>query len=325
MNDLTSLADLTDKKLWLAPLAGYTDRAYRQLCKSFGADVMVSEMVSADGLIRDSGKTLQFTLFSEEERPFGIQIFGSDPDVMARAAEFCLPRNPDFIDLNMGCPVKKVVKRGAGSALMQTPEVAANIVRKVKSAVAGTCLLGAKFRSGWDPGSLNFLEFGLLLESAGADFLCLHPRTRGQMFSGGADWGHIATLKEKVSLPVIGNGDIRTPEDAARMFSETGCDSIMIGRGVLGKPWIFCQIHQMQKTGDYAPATRSLILETMFRHIDLALKFKPEHVVTKELRSQLCHYTKGLVGSAELRQAINHAPNTSEIKRLIQDSEAFKF
>jgi tRNA-dihydrouridine synthase B len=295
------------------------------LCKTFGVDVMVSEMVSADGLIRDSDKTIQFTLFSKEERPFGIQIFGSDPDVMARAAELCLSQNPDFIDLNMGCPVKKVVKRGAGSALMQTPEVAESIVRKVKSVLAGSCLLGAKFRSGWDPGSLNYLEFGMRLQSAGADFLCLHPRTRAQMFSGEADWNHIAALKEQISIPLIGNGDIKTPEDAARMFSETGCDSVMIGRGVLGKPWMFDQIHQLQTTGDYDPATLSLIRKTMFRHIDLALKFKPEQVVTKEMRSQLCHYTKGLVGSAELRQAINHAPNTDEIKRLIQDSEAFKF
>jgi len=286
---------------------------------------MVSEMVSADGLIQDSDKTIQFTLFSKEERPFGIQIFGSDPDVMARAAELCLFQNPDFIDLNMGCPVKKVVKRGAGSALMQTPEVAESIVRKVKSVLAGSCLLGAKFRSGWDPGSLNYLEFGMRLQSAGADFLCLHPRTRAQMFSGEADWNHIAALKEKLCISLIGNGDIKSPEDAARMFSETGCDSVMIGRGVLGKPWMFDQIHQLQTTGDYDPATLSLIRKTMFRHIDLALKFKPEQVVTKEMRSQLCHYTKGLVGSAELRQAINHAPNTDEIKRLIQDSEAFKF
>lgn len=276
-------------------------------------------------MIRDSDKTIQFTLFSKEERPFGIQIFGSDPDVMARAAELCLSQNPDFIDLNMGCPVKKVVKRGAGSALMQTPEVAESIVRKVRSVLAGSCLLGAKFRSGWDPDSRNYLEFGLLLQSAGADFLCLHPRTRAQMFSGEADWNHIAALKEQISIPLIGNGDIKTPEDAARMFSETGCDSVMIGRGVLGKPWIFGQIRQLLQTGDYRPATRSLILETMFRHIALALKFKPERVVTKEMRSQLCHYTKGLVGGAELRQAINHAPNTDEIKRLIQDSEAFKF
>ncbi len=295
------------------------------MCKTFGVDVMVSEMVSADGLIQDSDKTIQFTLFSKEERPFGIQIFGSDPDVMARAAELCLFQNPDFIDLNMGCPVKKVVKRGAGSALMQTPEVAESIVRKVKSVLAGSCLLGAKFRSGWDPGSLNYLEFGMRLQSAGADFLCLHPRTRAQMFSGEADWNHIAALKEKLCISLIGNGDIKSPEDAARMFSETGCDSVMIGRGVLGKPWMFDQIHQLQTTGDYDPATLSLIRKTMFRHIDLALKFKPEQVVTKEMRSQLCHYTKGLVGSAELRQAINHAPNTDEIKRLIQDSEAFKF
>ncbi|MBW6514115.1 MAG: tRNA dihydrouridine synthase DusB [Candidatus Syntrophosphaera sp.] len=318
------LSSITDNKLWLAPLAGYTNQAYRQLCKANGADVLVSEMVSADGLMRDSKKTVQFILFSEEERPFGIQVFGSDPLIMARGAEFCLQYRPDFIDLNMGCPVKKVVRRGAGSALMNTPAVAESIVKDVKKALAGACPLGVKFRSGWNPVSLNYLEFGLLLESAGADFLCLHPRTQSQMFSGEANWEHIATLKTRLSIPLIGNGDVKTPEDALKMFAETGCDSVMIGRGALGKPWIFDQIHQLRQEGDYRPVTRSQLLSTVFQHIDLALKYKPERVVAKELRSDLCFYTKGLVGSAELRQAINHAENTAQIKELILASEAFK-
>ena len=212
---MISLADLTHRKLWLAPLAGYTDSAFRQLCKQSGAEVLVSEMVSADGLIRDSRKTAQYIAFEEMERPYGIQIFGSEPEVMARAAEFCLGFQPDFIDINMGCPVKKVVRRGAGSALMNDPARASAIVRRVSAALRGSCPLGVKFRSGWNSASLNYSEFGLLLQDAGADFLCLHPRTQAQMVSGEADWVHIAELKKVLSIPLIGNGDLRAPEDAA--------------------------------------------------------------------------------------------------------------
>lgn len=321
---MEKLTALTDNKLWLAPLAGYTDRPFRQLCKSLGADVLVSEMVSADGLVRDSQKTVQFVLFEESERPYGIQIFGSDPLIMAKAAEFCLSFSPDFIDLNMGCPVKKVCKRGAGAALMTTPDLAGRIVHEVQNALAGSIPLGVKFRSGWNTDRLNFLDFGLLLQDSGADFLCLHPRTQTQMFSGTSNWEHIAVLKNRLAIPLIGNGDIVSPETALKMYGSTGCNSVMIGRGTLGKPWIFRQIHQLQEEGDYQPATRSLQLETIFRQIDLALRYKPEPVVTRELRSQLCFYTKGLVGAAELRQAINHAQSTAQIKEMILDSEAFK-
>lgn len=320
---MTKLNEITGRKLWLAPLAGYTDCAYRQLCKQSGADVMVSEMVSADGLIRDSKKTVQFIHFEESERPFGIQLFGSEPAVLAGAAEFCLQFKPDFIDINMGCPVKKVVKRGAGSALMKNPPLAEAIVRELSSVLKGSCLLGVKFRSGWNAQTLNYLEFGQLLQAAGADFICLHARTQTQMFSGQADWSHIASLKKQLSIPLIGNGDIQSPEDALKMLTATGCDSVMIGRGALGKPWIFSQIRQLWDTGDYRPVTRTLLLETIFSHINHALRYKEERIVYKELRSQLCFYTKGLVGSSELRQAINRAQSTDEIKDLIRTSEAF--
>ena len=321
---MVSLADLTRRKLWLAPLAGYTDSAFRQLCKQNGADVLVSEMVSADGLIRDSRKTVQLIHFEQSERPFGIQIFGSEPEVMARAAEFCLSYQPDFMDINMGCPVKKVVKRGAGSALMRDPARAEAIVKEVSAVLKGRCLLGVKFRSGWNSGSLNYLEFGQMLEETGADFLCLHARTQSQMFSGQADWSHIAELKGKLNVPLIGNGDIHSPEDAAKMLAVTNCDSVMIGRGALGRPWIFAQISQLWEGGDYRPVTRELLLQTIFSHIDLALRYKPERVVYKEMRSQLCFYTKGLAGSAELRQKLNRAESTAEIKELVLASEAFR-
>ncbi len=321
---MTDLSSLTNDKLWLAPLAGYTDAAFRQLCKLHGADVLVSEMVSADGLSRETKKTLQYVFFDPAERPYGIQLFGSVPDVLAKAAEICLDFEPDFIDLNMGCPVRKVVKRGAGCSLMKNPALAALIVDEVRSALAEKCCLGVKFRSGWSEGSLNCLEFGLALEEAGADFLCLHARTQTQMFSGAADWSQIGRLKQRLRIPLIGNGDVKTPEDAQRLRTETGCDSVMIGRGALGKPWLFDQIKQLERSGDYRPATRDLLLETVFQHIDLALRYKPEHVVTREMRSQLCFYTKGLVGGSELRQAINHAENTARIKEIISASEAFR-
>lgn len=319
-----SLQDICAEKLWLAPLAGFTDRAFRQLCKENGADVLVSEMVSADGLSRDSLRTIQYAHFEEVERPFGIQIFGSEPSVMAKAAEYCLDFQPDFIDINMGCPVRKVVKRGAGSALMRELPKAREIVSEVKSALGGSCFLGVKFRSGWSLEELNYIEFGKMVEEAGADFICLHARTQSQMFSGQADWAHIAALKKEVSLPLIGNGDVKTPEDVGRMMAETGCDSVMIGRGALGKPWIFSQSKQLWESGDYNPITKNQLLETIFRQIELSLKFKPERVVYKELRSQLCHYTKGLIGSAELRRAINQAESTEQIKELIRESETFR-
>lgn len=318
------ISNIIDKKIWLAPLAGYTDRAYRQLCKIHGADVLVSEMVSADGLVRDSKKTVQYILFDEAEKPFGIQIFGSDPYVMAKAAEFCQPWNPDFIDINMGCPVKKVFRRGAGSALMLDQTLASEIVSRVVEFVGGSCPVGVKFRSGINSQSLNYIEFGMAMQAAGADFICLHPRTQTQMFSGKSAWEHIKGLKAALDIPLIGNGDILNPELAQQMFFDTGCDSVMIGRGSLGRPWIFRQAKELMATGDYAPIRREEILEAIMTHIDLALKYKPERIVTKELRSQLCHYTKGIPGGAELRQQINHAENTALIRELVRNSPAFK-
>jgi nifR3 family TIM-barrel protein len=322
---LTNTDRLTANKLWLAPLAGYTDRAFRVLCASLGAEVMVSEMVSADGLIRDSGKTRQYVLFGDEERPFGIQLFGSDPVLMARAAEACLAEKPDFIDLNMGCPVRKVVKRGAGSALIKDPAQAAAIMKAVRGAVGDACPVSVKFRSGWDHDSLNYVEFGLALEAAGADFLCLHPRTQSQQFGGLANWEHISELKHRLTIPLIGNGDIRCPEDAVKMLAETGCDGIMIGRGALGKPWIFGQIRQFLASGDYTPINKSRLQETMHAHVRLAVQYKQERIAVKELRSQLCFYTKGLVGGSDLRQRINHAASAAELHDLIDRCETFRF
>jgi tRNA-dihydrouridine synthase B len=303
--------------LFLAPLAGYTDQAFRLLCKSMGAEVMVSEMVSADGLIRDSAKTVQYAIFTKEEQPFGIQIFGSNPLVMAKAAEFLLPFKPDFIDVNMGCPVKKVIKRGAGSALMQDTQLAVSIVTEIQQALSHQIPLSVKFRSGIDNNNLNYLDFGKRMEAAGADCICLHPRTAKQMFSGKSDWSHITELKAALTIPLIGNGDVSSPEDAKQMLTETKCDGVMIGRGALGKPWIFRQSRQMLSTNSYDPITKDILLSTILRHIDFALRFKPERVVVKEMRSQICFYTKGLLGAAELRNRINHSESMDDLLSIL--------
>jgi len=303
--------------LWLAPLAGYTDQAFRRLCKHWGAEVMLSEMVSADGLVRDSAKTEILLRFNELERPFGIQLFGHDPLTMAKATEAVIAFAPDFIDINMGCPVKKVVRRGAGSALMQTPDLAVQIVQECKRVTSGIIPLSAKFRSGWDSSSLNYLSFGLALQDAGADFLCLHPRTTKQMFSGISNWEHIAELKKHLTIPLIGNGDIQSPEDALRMLDETGCEGMMIGRGALGRPWLFSQCREYVSGHTFSPITREQVLETVLMHLDYALASKPELVVVREMRSQMCFYTKGLLGKAEIRRQINHAESAEELMRIL--------
>lgn len=300
-------------------MAGYTDRAFRNLCKDWGVDYLVSEMVSADGLIRDKAKTIQYIHFDSRERPYGVQIFGSDPLTMARAAEALIPFQPDFIDINMGCPVKKVVKRGAGSALMKTPEIASDIVKAVKKVTRDTLPLTVKFRSGWDSAHINFLSFGLLMQDSGADILCLHPRTTSQMFSGKSNWQHIRELKSQASIPVIGNGDIDSPEAALAMVEETHCDALMIGRGALGKPWIFRQITDYLSTGNYRPIIKSDLFATAMKHLDYALAYKREDIVVREMRSQMCHYTKGMPGGAELRATINHCGSAQEIRDNLKD------
>ncbi len=308
---------MAEVPLYLAPLAGYTDQAFRRLCKDWQADYLVSEMVSADGIVRNQPNTMCYAEFSEYERPFFIQIFGFDPLIMAKAAEKLLPLKPDFIDINMGCPVKKVVKRGSGSALMKDPERASIMVKEVKRAISGACKLSVKFRSGWDMNSLNFLDFGLEMEESGADIICLHSRTTSQMFSGKSNWDHIRILKEKLSIPLIGNGDIDSPESAKAMLDQTGCDGLMIGRGALGKPWLFSQIKEYLKTGAYQPATRQMILEGANTHINYALEYKNELKVVREMRSQLSHYAKGIPGSKSFRERLNRCESADEIRKLL--------
>ena len=314
MNRVQKISELTNQKIWVAPLAGVTDKAYRAICKANGADVLVSEMVSADGLFYAKEKSLEYAQFNEKQRPFGIQIFGNDPKMMAQGAEIILQEKPDFIDINMGCPVKKVVKRGAGSALMKTPKIAMEITKAVKQVLSGTDVpLSVKFRAGWDMDSINCLEYGLMMQEAGADILCLHPRTRSQMFSGKSNWTLIKELKANVEIPVIGNGDIWNAEDAKQMFEQTGCDSIMIGRGVMGNPWIFAKIKYFLETAKILEIDNEQMLQTILQHLELAIKYKGETRALREMRSHLSNYTKGIQGGSRARKIINGSTDLETI------------
>jgi len=316
-----NLKILTDKKLWLAPLAGYTDQAFRKICKDWGADVVVSEMVSADGILHKQKKTLEFLDFTEMERPFGIQLFGSNPKVFSKAVETVIKYNPDFIDINMGCPAHKVIKRGAGGALMSDISRAANIVKEVKANLNGLIPLSVKFRSGCDLNNQNYLDFGKAMQENGADLVILHPRTVKQAFTGLSNWTHIALLKKELTIPVIGNGDIICPEDGPKMYESTDCDSIMVGRGVLGLPWLFAQIKERLNSSGAVALEADKKIETLFRHIDNALLIKHERIVIKEIRSHICYYTKSLSRGAKLRNEINHTEDIESLKKLL--TEAF--
>ncbi len=314
-----TIEELTKNKVWLAPLAGITDNPYRTICKECGADVVVSEMISVDGLLYNRDRSLEYAQFEDQQRPFGIQLFGSDPKVFKKAVKVALTLKPDFIDINMGCPVKKVIKRGAGSALMTTPDIAFAIVSETKNILSPLNIpLSVKFRSGWDINSINSLEFGQQMQKAGADMICLHPRTRGQMFSGKSNWELIAELKKEIDIPVIGNGDIITIDDMITMYKQTGCDSVMIGRGIMGKPWLFTQIQDYFSSGKIRQITTEEKLEIIRRHMELMIFHKGEKQAVYEMRTHFSHYTKGLRGGAMVRNKINKLHDVDKILLLVE-------
>ena len=314
-----TIKELTNKKVWLAPLAGITDNPFRAICKECGADVMVSEMISVDGLLYNRDRSLEYAEFEESQRPFGLQLFGSDPDIFKKALKIALTKKPDFIDINMGCPVKKVTKRGAGSALMTTTNIAAKIVYETKNILAPLNIpLSVKFRSGWDIFSINSLEFGKEMQEAGADIICLHPRTREQMFSGKSNWKLITELKSEINIPVIGNGDIITIDDMIAMYEQTSCDSVMIGRSVMGKPWLFKQIKNYLDSGIIEEISTEEKLEIIRRHMELMIFHKGEKRAVYEMRTHFSHYTKGLRGGAQVRNKINKLHDVDKILLLVE-------
>ncbi len=296
----------------LAPMAGFTDSAFRRIAKTHGASLVFSELISADGLVRDSVQSYKLATFHSKERPVGIQIFGSEPDVMARAAALIEKLSPDFIDLNFGCPAKKVVRRGAGAAILKDLHKMRRIVRAV---VASTSIpVSCKIRSGWDKSKVVAVDAAQICEEEGAAFVTLHARTKADGFSGLASLDLIREVKQAVKIPVIGNGDIRSPHDVRRMLDETGCDSVMIGRGALGRPWIFQQINHFMETGEQLPdPPYNQRINACIAHYRLAIEEANEERTVREMRKQVGWYLKGMPGCSQIRQRIMWMDTADEV------------
>ncbi|MDO3377035.1 tRNA dihydrouridine synthase DusB [Geoalkalibacter halelectricus] len=305
-----------ENNLFLAPMAGISDLPYRRIMKDFGAGLVFSEMVSANGLVYEGRRTRELLRTCSEEGPLAVQIFGSDPDILARAAAL-VENDGALLDINMGCPVRKVVRSGAGSALMREPPRVAAIVRAVRRVTARP--LTVKIRSGWDGASENFLEIGRIAQEEGADAVTLHPRSRAQGFSGKAAWEHIRALKRELRIPVIGSGDVFAPADAYNMLEDTGCDAVMVGRGGYGNPWLLGAIRARERAACWAPPARTARLEVVLRHFDLHLEqFGPLRTLG-EMRKHLCWYSRGLGGASNFRALVNSSRCVEELRCATHD------
>ena len=304
----------------LAPMAGVCNSAFRLICKEMGAALVCAEMVSDKGMIYNSKKTKDMLYFKEAERPISQQIFGSDKETFVEAAKMIYEiMHPDIIDINMGCPVPKVAVRSqAGSALLKNPELIYDIVSAVVKAVP--IPVTVKIRSGWDNNSINAVEVAKICEKAGASAITVHPRTRSQLYSGKADLDIIKQVKENVTIPVIGNGDITSIESAKHMLEYTKCDAIMIGRGVLGNPWLIKEIDTYLKTGQIIEKpTYEERIKMCYKHMDYLLKIKPEKVATLEMRSHIAWYIKGMPEHKEIKNLIFKAKTKEEIREVLDN------
>lgn len=304
----------------LAPMAGVADRAYRLMCKKYGAAYVVSEMVSAKGICYSDRKTAELCTVTDEERPMAVQLFGSEPDFMAEAVKIVLEYRPDIIDINMGCPVPKVVGTGAGSALMKDIKLAADITKAAVKA-AGETPVTVKIRSGWNAESINAPEMAKALEAAGAAAVAVHGRTRDMFYSGESDSSVIKAVKEAVSIPVIGNGDITDADSCVKMYSETGCDLVMIGRGSYGNPFIFREIEAKLRGEAYEPPALETKMQVMLEHIRLILELseKCEELALHEARKHAAWYMNGYYGSAKFRGRCYQLSSYAEAEALADE------
>ncbi len=287
----------------LAPMAGITDLVFRLLVREFGCALGFTEMISANGLVRGTEKSYRYLETTPNDKPLGVQIFGSDPDVLSEAARIVTDRGADLVDINMGCPVKKVLKTGAGGALMKEPAKVAVILQRLREATP--LPLTVKIRSGWNHDEISALNIARIAQDCGVDAVILHPRTVNQGFGGRADWSLIASVKKCLNISVVGSGDIRSPEDARRMLDETGCDGVMVGRGVLGNPWIIKNIvYYLKGKNVLLPPTLREREGIIKQHLNMSVDFLGARVGVRNFRKHMSWYTKGLKGGSRFREMV---------------------
>lgn len=307
-----------DNEVFLSPMAGVTDLPFRTICKEKGCGMLYTEMINAKALCYDDENTKKMLNLEDDGHPVAVQIFGSDPEYMGKAASIMNQYTNDILDINMGCPAPKVIKNGDGSALMRNPKLAAEVLTAVVKNSKKPVTL--KIRKGWDDNSVNALEIAKIAEECGISALAIHGRTREQFYSGKADWDIIAEIKQSINIPVIGNGDVFDVQDAVNMLEKTKCDAIMIGRGSQGNPWIFNRINHYMKTGEILPEpTLEEKIGTAIKHMNLAVAEHGEYVAVREMRKHIGWYLKGLKNSAKYRDQINKITDYKEVISMLEE------
>ena len=307
-----------DNEVFLSPMAGVTDLPFRTICKEKSCGMLYTEMINAKALCYDDENTKKMLNLEDDGHPVAVQIFGSDPEYMGKAASIMNQYTNDILDINMGCPAPKVIKNGDGSALMRNPKLAAEVLTAVVKNSEKPVTL--KIRKGWDDNSVNALEIAKIAEECGISALAIHGRTREQFYSGKADWDIIAEIKQSINIPVIGNGDVFDVQDAVNMLEKTKCDAIMIGRGSQGNPWIFNRINHYMKTGEVLPEpTLEEKISTAIKHMNLAVAEHGEYVAVREMRKHIGWYLKGLKNSAKYRDQINKITDYKEVISMLEE------